>query len=352
MTPNRLRLWTVTALAVAGTAGAVLLGTPANAQITAPDNPAIQYAYQAWNWTDQWGSATVPAGGTQEDFGCAEFVSRALAAEGLVPGLNQYSARTGPGSFEQYVYNGKTYNLLNVGSTNWVGPLPMGYTTGLWDYLMDSRIGTEIGMNTAAAYPGDIAFWFYDGPVSNAQRHHAAMLVKTGATTAQTLYNAHNYARREQPLSADDEVKTIVRINKIKLKPQTAVVESGTSACPGSQQYFSATDAYGVPIFWTYANGTHACVRVTYTPRTTSTTCNFRFYVPAGYATAHLILGYRTSDGVMHYSNLDEYQIEGWHSAFAAANVTSILFSDNDNDAYPRQIGWGSDYAHGISQEC
>jgi hypothetical protein len=136
------------------------------------------------------------------------------------------------------------------------------------------------------------------------------------------------------------------------LRAQVTVLEHDTSGCPGATQYFNDTDLWGTPISWTYANGSHACVRVAYTPRTTTATCSFKFYVPSGHATAAPIFGYWTTDGVKHYAKLDESPVEGWQSVFSSANVTAINFQDNNGQSYPLEIGWGSGAAYGMRQVC
>jgi hypothetical protein len=337
-----------------GLVATAVVAVPAFAQTSDPANPEVQYADAAWNWVDPSGpgAGTVSAGSGQADFGCAEFVSRALAAAGLIPGMNQYSPRTGPGGYDSYVAsNGNTYNLLNVGSQATIFGVPLPYyNPGLYDYLVDTGIGRDIGFNTGAAMPGDIMFWYGSGPADGLHRHHAGLLVATG-TPSETQYTAHNVARHNQPL-ADTEVKTIVRINAINLTAHTTTLARNTSNCPGANQYFSGADLNGVPIDWTYANGGSACVRVTYNPRITADVCDFYYFVPTGDATANIIFGYWTTDGQKHYASLDEGPRDGWYYLFSSANVTSVQFQDNNGQAYPLQLGWGTDYAHGLNQFC
>jgi hypothetical protein len=287
----------------------------------------------------------VPAGPAvaspdQTNFGCAEFVSRALAAEGLLPGLNAYSPRTGAGSFEQY--NG--YNLLNVGTD---------VTMGLYQYLINSGIGQDIGFNPTAAAPGDVVFWYNASPATDAGRYHAALLVQTGALS-DTLFDGHNNARHNEPLAAHTSpgIQTIVHIRGYYLQAQVTVQESNTTSCPGTSEYFTANDLNGVPVNWTYANGSHPCIRVSYAPRSTSQDCIFDFFVPTGYATANIIFSYTTADGATHSASLNEAPLDGWYYVFDAANVTHIEFRDNNGQAYPTEIGWGSDYLHGFTQTC
>lgn len=359
---NRLRwrTWAVTTIGGLALAGAVVVvpAQAAQAQVNEYENPSVVYAANAWNWLSPSGpgGGTVTDGANQDNFQCAEFVSRALAAAGLIPGLNANSPRTGTGSFEQYNANGKTYNLLNVGSVavhiTWPIDLGIGYNLGLYDYLIDSGLGKDIGYNTNAAMPGDVVFWYgYNSPADGTHRHHAGLLVATG-NPSETFYDAHNLARYWQPITSDSETKSIVRLNKNYLSESVTQLETGTSACPGDTEYFSATDAYGVPIWWTYAAGSHPCIRVAYTPRVTTSSCTFKFYVPAGHATAVVYFGYWTTDGVKHYASIDEGPREGWYNVFTSANVNRIEFQDNDGQAYPLQLGWGSDYWHRLVQQC
>src|SRR6266568_1567946 len=115
--------------------------------LTNPSNPAVAYADSHWNWDgyDPNSHGTVSAGSAQPNFQCAEFVARALAAEGLIPGLSPDSPQTDYSSYA--ARNGKTYDLL------WVG-----YVTppdGLKQYLLDNGLATDIGNNPASAVPGD-----------------------------------------------------------------------------------------------------------------------------------------------------------------------------------------------------
>jgi hypothetical protein len=353
---SRLR-WQVGAAVAVGFVASVVVAVPAAfAQTTDSANPAVQYAESAWNWVDPSGpgAGTVGEGSWQSDFGCAEFVSRALAAAGLVPGMDQYSPRLGSGSFENYgASNGKTYNLLDVGSyATFLGVQTPFYNAGLYDYLIDTGLGRDIGSNTAAAMPGDVIFFYGNGPIDSGHRDHAALLTATGAI-GDTEYTGHNKARLNWPLTnASESAFSIVRINAIRLTARVTTLEWNTSSCPGTAEYFPGNDLNGVPIDWTYANGGHPCVRVAYVPRTTADSCTFRFFVPTGDATANVIFGYWTTDGQKHYASLDEGPRDGWYNIFSSANVTSVQFQDNNGQAYPLQLGWGSDYSHGLAQDC
>ena len=121
-------------------------------------------------------------------FQCAEFVARALATEGLVPGRTSTSSQY---SLDPYRPAGskKSYDLLLI--TRLAGL----YT--LSDYLVDRGLGKNIGRNLQAASPGDMVV-FED---SAGTPRHTALLVTVGSSTATTKVDAHNYARYNYPLS-------------------------------------------------------------------------------------------------------------------------------------------------------
>jgi hypothetical protein len=151
--------------------------------ITFAANAAVQYADSHWNCTTAACTSKVPAGSAQPNFQCAEFVSRSLAAEGLIPGLTPNSPQSAYGSYK--AKNGKTYDLL------WVGASASGFTSlaGLYQYVTQNGVGTDIGKNISKAVPGDVAIYFVnDG--------HTAIFVQTGSDP---LVDAHNNARYHVP---------------------------------------------------------------------------------------------------------------------------------------------------------
>jgi hypothetical protein len=96
-----------------------------------------------------------------------------------------------------------------------------------------------------------------------------------------------------------------------------------------------------VPVNWTWSNGGKACLKAQYNPPANGGNCAFYFYVPSNYATANVVFGYWTTDGVKHYASLNEAQVSGWTFAFRARNVNRIEFQDN-NGQTGTQIGWGA----------
>jgi hypothetical protein len=140
------------------------------------------------------------------------------------------------------------------------------------------------------------------------------------------------------------------------LAPEVTTLENNTANCPGTQQYFTATDGNGVTINWTYTNDSYPCVRVTYHPVTTAVACDFTFYVPKGYATANVRFDiWYQVDGVVKKGSvwLDENPVDNWQLAFRMTNVVLITFQDNNGQPYQSaQIGWGATAAYGMQQNC
>lgn len=127
----------------------------------------------------------------------------------------------------------------------------------------------------------------------------------------------------------------------------TYTLESNTANCPGTSQYFSATDANGVGIQWTYSNGSHGCVKVHYNGVNDGRTCEYWFYVPAGHATGKIVFGWRDWNNVKHYASLDENPVSGWQFAFNAKNLQYIEFQDNNGQS-GTQIGWANQQDYGF----
>ncbi|GCE31354.1 hypothetical protein KDA_68380 [Dictyobacter alpinus] len=151
---------------------------------TNPNNAAVQYAEGHWDWNWQSTESTanplhVQQGDLQGNFQCAEFVARALTAEGFFSELNADTSTS-----DQYAnYSG--YNLRLVGD--------------LYTYITNNGLGTDIGNNPQEAVPGDVVF--YTTPTSG--MFHTVLLTATGTTIngADTLMDGHNVAEHSQPYS-------------------------------------------------------------------------------------------------------------------------------------------------------
>lgn len=145
------------------------------------------------------------------------------------------------------------------------------------------------------------------------------------------------------------------------LQPSVQTLERNDANCPGNDQYFPATDGYGKPIQWTYSNGSHACIKVSYsTPfPITLGDCEYWFYAPAGHATGTIYFGYWVG-GAKHIFALNENPVEGWRPLFTDfqngvfgvnQQPTRIEFQDN-NGQTGNQIAWGANNQYGIIQTC
>lgn len=152
-----------TAAALALAAAVVTGGSPAFAAVPAAAErttgsttdswreTAVGYADTHWNWT-VWKSATPAAtdGDYQPDFQCAEFVARAVAKAGLVPGLAADDPQDAYCHYE--ASNGKEYDLLLISDL-------AGYNS-LYDFPKDFGLATDIGNHPEQAQPGDVVVTF------------------------------------------------------------------------------------------------------------------------------------------------------------------------------------------------
>ncbi|MBS2966218.1 hypothetical protein KGA66_24450 [Actinocrinis puniceicyclus] len=142
----------------------------------------VNFADNHWSWTAWNDSTPVAFGSGQPDYQCAEFVARALAAAGLVPGLSPDAPQDD--YFHYHAPNGQVYDLLLI------TPLPQ-YKT-IYDFLMDSGLATDVGDDEAAAQPGDMVVTYlgYDGEAS-----HMGLVATAPTATAEATVDAHNNAR-------------------------------------------------------------------------------------------------------------------------------------------------------------
>ncbi|MGW5117845.1 hypothetical protein ACWEQ8_20800 [Streptomyces noursei] len=143
---------------------------------------AVQYADNHWNWT-AWNDPTaVQAGEPQPKFQCAEFVARALAEAGLIPGLKSDAPQD---SYYHYkAPNGKEYDLLLISDQQ-------GYQS-LYDFLMDFHLGTDIGNQPNQAQPGDMVVTF---DRASGQKLHTGLIAQAAEGVEEPTVDAHNNAR-------------------------------------------------------------------------------------------------------------------------------------------------------------
>jgi hypothetical protein len=172
--------------------------------------------------------------------------------------------------------------------------------------------------------------------------------------------------------SADASVAPCTSGAQWCLAPSTVALSTSGPYCtpfPDGREWQDYVDANQVRQYWTYSNGSNACVRVSYTtPASTYPySCRFYFYVPTnGYANAVIYFGTRQA-GQTTWNNgafrLDEFSASGWVQLFlvgASSGIAEIRFQDNDGQAAgSHYLGWGvNNYsstdpaAYGIKQVC
>jgi Putative amidase domain len=141
--------------------------------------------------------AQVSSGNTyfQPNFQCADFVSRTLTQDGLIPGLNNggvngsFPASPSIGGYSSYkAANGGTYYLWNVGVPG---------TPGLSNYLLDNGLAINVHQNVAQAAPGDVVF-FIDSSTGN---YYHTMFI-TAISGSSLVLDGHNMAQYHVVVSA------------------------------------------------------------------------------------------------------------------------------------------------------
>lgn len=260
----------------------------------------------------------------QPDFQCAEFVSRALAQRGLIPGLASggYGGAGGPGggtgewgdySLNSYPFTyasdtagGDTrYNLLGVGTAG---------TPGLYQYLLDSGIAVSIGQNVSAASPGDVVF-FYSGSIADGNREHVMLMTsvvrdassKQGIGGWDALLDGHNRAAYHRLLSTATGPGNPFEI--LHLRASQAAIHMPATSGAG---WATDTDTYGQPL---------ASVATTSAATPTASAslrlpgagaCALAVYVPSADATATATFTVTLRDGSTATRTVDESAVDGW----------------------------------------
>ncbi|MGH4029425.1 amidase domain-containing protein [Actinomycetota bacterium Odt1-20B] len=143
---------------------------------------ALAYADAHWDWTAWNDSTPVADGDFQPKFQCAEFVARALAAGGLVPGLAPDDPQDA--YYHYRAPNGKEYNLLLISDVR-------GYLS-IHDFLMDFGLGKDLGDVPEQAQPGDLVVTHAPGYTN---KLHTGMVAQAALDGEEPLVIAHNKAR-------------------------------------------------------------------------------------------------------------------------------------------------------------
>jgi hypothetical protein len=267
-------------------------------------------------------------GDFQPEYQCSEFVARALAQEGLVPGL----ATGGPGGtsmstgqstneFGNYSYNEYpfttaaeagngdiVYNLLGVGTPG---------TPGLYDYLVNSGIGVNIHQNLDQAEPGDVVF-FYTSEVTGENREHVMLVssvlhyssAKEGLGGWDALLDGHNRAAYHGLLSTLQGSGYPFEI--IHLAARRGATHTFSTSGSG---WGTANDANSEPLVYTTttsAASPSAQAEVTF-PSTARASCELVAYIPNVDATTTATFQVMLAGGkVVRTLAIDESAVDGW----------------------------------------
>ncbi|MDH6580660.1 hypothetical protein [Kitasatospora sp. MAP5-34] len=198
----------------------------------------VNWAESHWNWTAWNDSTPVAFGADQDKYQCAEYVARALAAAGLVPGLGPDDSQDA--YFNYTAPNGKTYDLLLISD------LPQYHN--LYDYLMDSHLGTDIGDHPEQARPGDVVVT-YAGP--GATKSHTGLVATAADGTNEPTVDAHNRARLNYGYHFYAP-SHLIRIEPLGLldgfAPTTSLFSSKAAVAPQSAAPKAATPKLNAPL--------------------------------------------------------------------------------------------------------
>jgi putative amidase-like protein len=158
---------------------------------------AVNYATTHYLWAIYDNSlAPVHANEYQPQFQCAEFVARSLASAGPIGPLTPTGSDT---AYTNVTYTTSSYNLTNV--------------SGLFHFLIDTSIATDVGTNLSSATLGSVIIF---GNSQDGDFLHTAII--TDATnTANPLFTAHNAAYYNYPASTQmyDEYHRLMPITHI-----------------------------------------------------------------------------------------------------------------------------------------
>lgn len=260
----------------------------------------------------------------QPDFQCSEFVGRALAQQGLIPGIASggYGGAGGPGggtgqwggySLNSYPFtyagdaaNGDTrYNLLGVGTAG---------APGLYQYLLDSGIGVSIHQNLAAASPGDVVF-FYSPSLADGNRQHVMLITslvryassEQGLSGWDALLDGHNRAAYHRLLSSATGPESPFEI--IHLRASRAIV--GTFATSGAG-WATGEDGNGLPLSYVATTSAASPTASAEVRLPGDSVCVLAVYVPNTNATAVATFTVTLADGSSATRAVDESATDGW----------------------------------------
>lgn len=297
----------------------------------------------------------------QPDFECAEFVSRALSQDVMIPGLldggvsgsSGVTSNSGSNTFGSYPmtytpYSGDMwYTLINVGSIVGGTDYP-----GLYQYLINTGIGVSLGHNTLtnATYgnvaPGDVIFYYNSSSTFNdSTREHVMIVTSTSGSSSTTLLDGHNYDQYH--ISLATVMTGFSGYEVVHIQASGATSWSGQPSLSGSG-WNSYTDSYGQSTHWVYTtsqSSATASAQFAYpNPGATTAHCVVAIYVPAGNATATVAFTVTLSTGAKQSRTVYENNIDGWALLYKwgelPASPTNI-YVGNNNGTSSAKLGVG-----------
>lgn len=193
------------------------------------------------------------------------------------------------------------------------------------------------GPTSALGYPVSDEYGISGGRESDFQGGYITYYSSTGAVV-------HLYAASNPPSPSGTSVCATASGPNLTAYCDVPTV---TITCGGA--IGSRNDYNGIPINWTYTNGTTTCDTVKYTfgYNNGRTDCSYYFYVPNGFATTTIQA--TLSDGT--HETLDENPVSGWQYWFDATGITSLTFTDA-NHTTGQDLGWGRAASHSIERLC
>lgn len=331
----------------------------------------VCWADANWNFGNYWDTYTVPEGGFQPNFGCTPYVSRALSAAGLTPGLlnggvggsEGLSLDWGPMAYGEYPVRFSTnahttrYDLVWTGTRGSTGPKPA--IDGLYEYLVDTGIGVPIGENVWEASPGDVMFLDRTHKPGPDFREHAMIITAlmhdgwTGHGAYPThgyeaLLDGHNAASyHDRQASWTETYFGFPSFEIIHIRGRRHDAYSSPTLSYVND-WHRAMDWSVVPMLHTPTTDTwNAATRwAIFRPTNTIPGCGIDLYVPAHDATAHpMFIEVRTADGRWHHSYIYETNVGAWVFLYSGGNITSApteLAIANADGSTSHTLGIGS----------
>ncbi len=289
----------------------------------------------------------------QPNFQCADFVSRALVENYQIAGLGnggvsgQFPATSPNASGYSYQYYEFTYTPYSIDTTYDLIDVGVPGIPGLYDYLINSGLGTNIHQNIAAARPGDVLFLYKNGSISPSNRAHVVLITSTFQQSNgqwDALIDGHNVA-----VYHDDFQKNWIPYygNNYEIIHMRGSLtgSSGQSTRYGSG-WTNFTDGYGQSSSWvSTTNAQNATAWAQFSDSSEATPCAIAVYVPDGSATANLTFGVEMADGSWTYRTVNENNIDGWALLFkwGDLNATPTLINvGNNNGMTTQKIGVGA----------